>query len=910
MAEETQPTKRHKNNITSTLTDIQECELIGVHLPTPLVNPIGDEAKVDAPLANETFMDSDARLLIDDNLSNITRDLPEFQTLHAQTAEVIMTTAEQIEVQLERSHAYQHIRKSLKDAISLMEASTIKLATELAQAKLSVSTAKTAVEEYNSTAQASVSSEMDEDQNDEDLAEGLVPSDAPSNTYTKLTATHQSEVDNLDSLKAAHTLLHSELALWKGTLKEVKRLLSVNKKNFHKTNKRANPGASAGSTDVDLTDVNEWVLSSSPRAPAERVRDPLHSTNPYDRLAALWAEQPVGQTHPFNTTIDRSSLTKPKGGESKEVLCKTTATIIFYKLPTDTALCLRYINALDFPRPATRLRVIKPKGNRAGEAQIPVVITRMTTYIWRLLEQRVVYFKHDLAVGIRHAVNDENSIEPRHAWVERVPNTPAWLPRNYPFGIQEVIWRILGVRVVLMPKKLDLSWYEGICLSTSGLDIVFQTTKDLITFMGHTDPGIPLYIAQGGVSNTTARIMGDVFTMDEALGAYAIDFLNLPRTITAERLLTTLQGMGQQPYGFKDVTKGRGYNGSILRVGFQTKQLRHRAVLQLSGQIFPALHRAPLRVSLARDIPKGHCFKCGRKGHSARDTSKCTPTCYICHKPLSEMVDGEAVEHECLYVQEDYDPLAFKQTFMNQATAATSVYATPTQSQPRPSYFTSPQGRLPSPPRQDHHSDEMTGEAAQGPRTLRQERDPGYQQGPFSSPPRSQYMAQQPPAQRMDIHRSYVQQSQPQPVYYTADGQAVYLQPAQPPPQYAPPQGYPPLQSPGSYVSHPPSQGYRGAQYAPQYFHQAPPHPQYQLSPQQQYQPPLHHQYQPQPQQYYQYQTPPQEQGGQTGYFQGQERSGWGERQQDRDQGGPSPVPRPASGVRRTLSPADDEGEK
>ena len=128
MAEETQPTKRHKNNITSTLTDIHECELIGVHLPTPLVNPIGDEAKVDAPLANENFMNSDARLLIDDNLLNITRDLPEFQKLHAQTAEVIMTTAEQIEVQLERSHAYQHIRKSLKDAISLMEASTIKLA--------------------------------------------------------------------------------------------------------------------------------------------------------------------------------------------------------------------------------------------------------------------------------------------------------------------------------------------------------------------------------------------------------------------------------------------------------------------------------------------------------------------------------------------------------------------------------------------------------------------------------------------------------------------------------------------------------------------------------------------------------------------------------------------------------------
>jgi hypothetical protein len=103
-----------------------------------------------------------------------------------------------------------------------------------------------------------------------------------------------------------------------------------------------------------------------------------------------------------------------------------------------------------------------------------------------------------VAVGIRHAVNDESTVEPRHAWVERVPNAPQWLPHNYPFGIQDAIWRLLKVRVVFMPKKLDLSWYEGICLSTSGLDIVFQTTTDLITFMGHTHPEIPLYIAQGG----------------------------------------------------------------------------------------------------------------------------------------------------------------------------------------------------------------------------------------------------------------------------------------------------------------------------------------------------------------------------------------------------------------------------
>ena len=146
-----------------------------------------------------------------------------------------------------------------------------------------------------------------------------------------------------------------------------------------------------GSTEVDLTDVNDWALSSAgSRGLAQRIRDPLHATEPYGRLAAIWAEQPVGHTHPFNTTLDRSSLTAPIGDEAKEILCNTTATIIFYMLPADTTSCLRYINALQFPRPATRLRVIKPKGNREGEAQIPVVITQLTAYIWRLLAQRAV----------------------------------------------------------------------------------------------------------------------------------------------------------------------------------------------------------------------------------------------------------------------------------------------------------------------------------------------------------------------------------------------------------------------------------------------------------------------------------------------------------------------------------------
>ena len=126
------------------------------------------------------------------------------------------------------------------------------------------------------------------------------------------------------------------------------------------------------------------------------------------------------------------------------------------------------------------------------------------------------------------------------------------------------------------------------------------------------------------------------------------------------------------------------------------KPTRHQAVLQLSGQIYPQLHRSALRVSLARDIPRGHCFKCGKKGHSARDTNKCNPTCYICHKPLVEVVDGEEYEHDCVYVQEDYDPRAFKQSFMLRTAASSGSCATPIREQPRPSYITS-QGRIPSP---------------------------------------------------------------------------------------------------------------------------------------------------------------------------------------------------------------------
>jgi hypothetical protein len=124
---------------------------------------------------------------------------------------------------------------------------------------------------------------------------------------------YDSEIIKLDALATRHTAILRELSLCKGTLKEFKRLIGKRKKEYTKNKKRATPGASEGSTEVDLTDVNEWSLSSSSRALTQRVRDPLYALNTCDNLAATWAEQPLQQVHSFSQTVDRSTLTKPRG---------------------------------------------------------------------------------------------------------------------------------------------------------------------------------------------------------------------------------------------------------------------------------------------------------------------------------------------------------------------------------------------------------------------------------------------------------------------------------------------------------------------------------------------------------------------------------------------------------------------
>jgi hypothetical protein len=143
-----------------------------------------------------------------------------------------MGTAENIQESLERVHAYQHIRKALKDDIPLLKASAIKLVQDINQTKLAVSAAKTAVDEYNSNARSAAASVAAGDAGVDaaDLAEGLVTPNALQDAHDTLDATHKSEVLKLEVLTTRHETLLSELSLWEGKLRKVKRRIEKRNK--------------------------------------------------------------------------------------------------------------------------------------------------------------------------------------------------------------------------------------------------------------------------------------------------------------------------------------------------------------------------------------------------------------------------------------------------------------------------------------------------------------------------------------------------------------------------------------------------------------------------------------------------------------------------------------------------------
>ena len=71
MSDDSQPTKRPKHIDTSNDTQIEEAEHIGAQSSTQSAIPIGEEAKLDVTSSSESFLDSDARKTIGDNLNLI-----------------------------------------------------------------------------------------------------------------------------------------------------------------------------------------------------------------------------------------------------------------------------------------------------------------------------------------------------------------------------------------------------------------------------------------------------------------------------------------------------------------------------------------------------------------------------------------------------------------------------------------------------------------------------------------------------------------------------------------------------------------------------------------------------------------------------------------------------------------------
>ena len=89
MAEESQPTKRHKQSGTHTEQNILQASPNGDELDTQMPFPHGEEENkldnddsVESGRDKKFFLDSDIRQTLDDKLEIITATLPKFQHLH------------------------------------------------------------------------------------------------------------------------------------------------------------------------------------------------------------------------------------------------------------------------------------------------------------------------------------------------------------------------------------------------------------------------------------------------------------------------------------------------------------------------------------------------------------------------------------------------------------------------------------------------------------------------------------------------------------------------------------------------------------------------------------------------------------------------------------------------------------
>ena len=131
MAEENQPTKRHKPSNTHTEHDISQASPIRDDLDSQIPIPIGEEENKREADENDqserernTFLDTDVRKSLDDKLQFITGSLPKFEHQHALVSSQLLSDIERIEDPKDKNQAFQYLRVALKNAFPLLKEST------------------------------------------------------------------------------------------------------------------------------------------------------------------------------------------------------------------------------------------------------------------------------------------------------------------------------------------------------------------------------------------------------------------------------------------------------------------------------------------------------------------------------------------------------------------------------------------------------------------------------------------------------------------------------------------------------------------------------------------------------------------------------------------------------------------
>ena len=114
MAEENQPTKRHKTSNPHIEQDISQASPNGDELDTQMPFPHGEEENkldnddsVESGREKKFFLDSDIRQTLDDKLVIITATLPKFQHLHGLISCQLLTEVEHIPDPKGRSQGFQ-----------------------------------------------------------------------------------------------------------------------------------------------------------------------------------------------------------------------------------------------------------------------------------------------------------------------------------------------------------------------------------------------------------------------------------------------------------------------------------------------------------------------------------------------------------------------------------------------------------------------------------------------------------------------------------------------------------------------------------------------------------------------------------------------------------------------------------